>query len=449
MSPLLGEARLTSAIIAGLRARNASTNERDAGARAASAAISLRGAAFIRASSSSRLAANILSRIEAMLIYRRTCLSAPNLRSLVAHEAYPLDRLERPPRRKSRKRQLDSFRHRSGAAANINRGASVEREHILRRARVTGKRAPQHLGRFSGFPREQFGGIPRRDSELLRRDCEFPDLAAANLDHAGGHCERNLIEAVFPVHDHRMLDAERRKRLGHRTQQPRFRDANQLPLRPCRIRQRRNQVEQGADAERAPQDREPREHRMIRRGKDKAESRAFETSLEPRGIEIDLYPEALHYVGRTDPPAYRAIAMLGHRHTGRRRNQRRSGRNIERAGAISARPRGVGHVTVVEIERARPLAHRTRAARELGGRFALELERDQESRDQDVGYDVVENLGDNGFGFGGVERAAREHFVECLAQVDHAPTLARKLRSRVLPPGVPIDSGWNCTPSIG
>src|SRR5229473_739095 len=91
----------------------------------------------------------------------------------------------------------------------------------------------------------------------------------------------------------------------------------------------------------------------------------------------------------------------------------------------------------------------TCAAREFGGRFALELERDQDSRDQDVGYDVVENFRDNGFGFGGVERAAREHFVECIAQVDHAPTLARKLRSRVLPPGVPIDSGWNCTPSIG
>src|SRR5229473_8320482 len=68
MSPLLGEARLTSAIIAGVRARNASTNERGAEARAASAAISLRGTAFIRASSSSRLAANILSRIEAILI---------------------------------------------------------------------------------------------------------------------------------------------------------------------------------------------------------------------------------------------------------------------------------------------------------------------------------------------------------------------------------------------
>ena len=50
--------------------------------------------------------------------------------------------------------------------------------------------------------------------------------------------------------------------------------------------------------------------------------------------------------------------------------------------------------------------------------------------------------------FGRVQRTPSQHLNERFAQIDHAPTPVKKFCSSALPSGVPIDSGWNCTPSI-
>ena len=204
-----------------------------------------------------------------------------------------------------------------------------------------------------------------------------------------------------------------------------------------------------AHAERAPQAGQAREHRMVRRGEDETASGGAKASLHALGIEIDFHPEALEHVGRTDASADRPIAVLGDRHAGRRRDQRRAGRDVERAGAVAAGPGGIEHVAAVEVERARPRPHRARAAGQFGGRLALELERDQEARDQRLGRLAVEDLAHHALGAGGVERAAGEHRVERVAQFAHAATCLRKFASSRLPSGVPIDSGWNWMPSIG
>ena len=64
-----------------------------------------------------------------------------------------------------------------------------------------------------------------------------------------------------------------------------------------------------------------------------------------------------------------------------------------------------------------------------------------------VGHHVIEDFPHHAFGLGGVERAALEHRLESLPEIDHLATPARKLRRRSLPCAVPMDSGWNWTPS--
>ncbi len=53
----------------------------------------------------------------------------------------------------------------------------------------------------------------------------------------------------------------------------------------------------------------------------------------------------------------RAVAMLGDRHAGRRRHQRRGGRDVEGAAAVAAGAAGVDHAGAVVRDRGRPAAH--------------------------------------------------------------------------------------------
>ena len=133
--------------------------------------------------------------------------------------------------------------------------------------------------------------------------------------------------------------------------------------------------------------------------------------------------------------------MLRDRHAGRRRDQRGAGRDVEGAGAVAAGAGGIQYVAVVQVKGTRPLAHRTRSAGQLGGRFALYLECDQESGDQRLGGLAIENFAHHALGPGGVERAAGEHRGKRVAQFAHAATIRRKFASSCLPSGVPIDSG--------
>ena len=145
---------------------------------------------------------------------------------------------------------------------------------------------------------------------------------------------------------------------------------------------------------------------MVGWSKDEAASRLIETALESCRIEFDLNAETLQHIGGADATADRAITVLGDGHADCCRHHRGGGRNIKGAGAVTSGAGGIEHVAVVQVERTRPLAHRARTARKLGGRFALHLERDQKAGDQRVGRHVVENFADHAFGFDRVERSS-------------------------------------------
>ena len=101
----------------------------------------------------------------------------------------------------------------------------------------------------------------------------------------------------------------------------------------------------------------------------------------------------------------------------------------------------------IEVGRACAGAHRARCPLQLRRRFTLQLERDQESRDQRLGRLLVENLPKRALRGDCIQRTTREHILEGGGQCFHVAIRRRKFSSRCLPSGVPTDSGWNCTPS--
>src|SRR5437899_841117 len=160
---------------------------------------------------------------------------------------------------------------------------------------------------------------------------------------------------------------------------------------------------------------------MIRGRKYETDPRTFEAAAQAGRLEFNLDAHPFEYVGRTDAATYRAIPMLGDRNSGRGRDQRRAGRDIERPGAIAARACSVQNITIVELERTRPLSHRPHSASKFAGGLALQSKRNQKSRDQRVRHDVIEDLADYTLRLGSIERAALEDDIESLAQTDHAP----------------------------
>ena len=136
----------------------------------------------------------------------------------------------------------------------------------------------------------EFRRVAGLESKLARPHLELAYLPAADLSNPRRRGERQFIESILAVHHHRVIDPKRGQRLGHQTHQPRLGDAEQLATRTRWIAQRRNQVENGAHAERAPQSGQASEHRMVRGGEDETASGGAKASLHALGVEIDLHP---------------------------------------------------------------------------------------------------------------------------------------------------------------
>ena len=233
------------------------------------------------------------------------------------------------------------------AAADINRGAAIEREHILRRARHRQQaRGAAPRVACSDVGGQQRGRAGRLDAEVLaalfrirairRRALRRPWSTRRARFRRVRRSPCTTIACSTPSAASASAIGRNKLRLG---------DAEQLATRPGGICQRRHQVEHGANPQRAAQGRQAREHRMIGRREDEAASGLRRgIARSPSDRNSILIPELLEHVGGADSSADRAIAMLGDRHAGRRRNQRGAGRDVESAGAVAAGAGGIEHI---------------------------------------------------------------------------------------------------------
>ncbi len=254
--------------------------------------------------------------------HRITPDSARRHRFAEARAAHPFDCIERASRREYLARHRDAADERIGTSADVNRGAGVERE-----TSCAGPGSPASVRRsnsvasFASSVRNPaaLAGVRPKSAGAISNVCSSPSFTSTTWVDALSEISSR---PSLPCTTIACVDAERGERLGHRSQQPRFGDAEQLAQRTRGIRERRDQIEDRADRERPAQHREARQRRMVSRREDEAASRLSEAALEAGRIEIDLDAEALQHVGGADASADRAIAVLGDRHAGRRRDHR-------------------------------------------------------------------------------------------------------------------------------
>src|SRR5271170_3734295 len=99
--------------------------------------------------------------------------------------------------------------------------------------------------------------------------------------------DRDLIDTVAAVHDHRVPGSKRLQRMRHRFDQAVLRDAQQMETRTRGIADRAHQIEDSADAQLASERCNLSERRMIRLREDVTAAGGVEASFQPFGIAID------------------------------------------------------------------------------------------------------------------------------------------------------------------
>ena len=253
-------------------------------------------------------------------------------------------------------------------------------------SRTTSRRMPGSPRRTASVRRAFSSGVPPaslavgRPLEAERRgidDVAFDGVVGDDVEHAAA-VERQLVDAVA-VDDERPLGAEPLDDLRHPGRDGRVADAEQLPARAGRVGQRPEQVERGPDADLAPGRAGVAHRRVEVRREQEGEAEVAQRGAGGRGVVVDPDAERIEHVGRPGPRGHRPVAVLGDRHAGGRRDERRGGRDVERPAAVAAGPDDVDGA-LGRLDPDDPLAHRGREAGQLVDRLAAHPEAHQQRR---------------------------------------------------------------------
>ena len=240
--------------------------------------------------------------------------------------------------------------------------------------------------------------------------------------------------------------SELRQHLGDRAHELRGIDADHLSTCARRVRERAEHVEDGTRGELAPHGRGVPHRRVVRGREEEAEAELVDRARYSLGRLVEVEAQGLEHVGRAAGRGHGPVAVLGHPGSGRRRNERRGGRDVDRPCAVAAGARGVDEVAALRPYRQRVLAHRLRAAGDLVRGLALGTQRDQKACDLGGRRLAAHDRSHHTLRLFAGEIVSVEQ--PCQRLLDHA-VASKKFRARVGPTGVSTDSGWNWTPSTG
>src|SRR5207253_8732160 len=109
-----------------------------------------------------------------------------------------------------------------------------------------------------------------------------------------------------------------------------------LAAHPTGIRQRTQDIEDGADAELPPSRTRMAHRRMEGRREAEAHPRSLDAAPDAAGIERDVDSERLEHIGAPTPARGGPVSVLRHRDARAGRDERRRRRDIERAGSVAA-----------------------------------------------------------------------------------------------------------------
>ena len=228
--------------------------------------------------------------------------------------------------------------------------------------------------------------------------------------------------------------------LGDRAHELRRVDADDLSAGARRVGERAEHVEDRARRELAPNGRGVAHRRMMSRREEEAEPELVDRARHSLGGQLEIEAQSLEDVGRAAGRGNGTVAVLRHTRSGRRRDERRRGRDVDRSGAVASGSCGIDQIVALRPHRQRVLAHRLGAAGDLVRGLALGAERDQKAGDLGRRRLAAHDR---------THHPTRLHAREIVAveqprerSLDHA-CASKKFRARAGPTGVSTDSGWN------
>ena len=205
--------------------------------------------------------------------------------------------------------------------------------------------------------------------------------AVAALRHLGVAGGGDLVEPVGAVGHPRPFGPEVGEGPGEEIGVVGTRHAHQLPGDAGGVRQRAEEVEDGAHAQLAPS-RGGMPHRgMERGGEQERDAAGVEAALDHRGGRVDRDPEGGEDVGAAAAARDGAVAVLGDGHPARGEDEGGERRDVERRRPVAAGAAGVEPGPLAGRQRHRVGAHRLRQPHDLGRALALHRQRDEQPRD--------------------------------------------------------------------
>ena len=173
-------------------------------------------------------------------------------------------------------------------------------------------------------------------------------------------------------------------------------DPDELPGGAGGVRERSEEVEDGADRELLAHRHDEAGRLVMHRREHKAEADVPDAVGDRLGREVDAGAERLEHVGGPAPARGRAVAVLGHRAARAGGDQCRRRGYVE-GGPPAARPGGVEQVVAARVDPGGKRTHRAGEAGDLVHRLPLRPQRHQEAGDLDlaglVGHDPREHVG--------------------------------------------------------
>src|SRR6267378_7773666 len=175
-----------------------------------------------------------------------------------------------------------------------------------------------------------------RNAKVFRRNDQSPHGAVANFGDLRFTRKRDLIQATGTMNYERAGRAELRQRGCNRVDYIRGENAEHLRFGARRVSERAKKIK-----DRALHDLLPRGHGVARRrvrrgGEQKTDANFTHRAAGYRERQINVYAKDLENIRGAAAGADGTVAMLGNASTRRRRDNRRGGGYVERAGFVAA-----------------------------------------------------------------------------------------------------------------
>ena len=285
-------------------------------------------------------------------------------------------------------RTHDTFRQVGDLSRCEKRRGRVQHDDVALGSVFACQDRAKDAGVLRGVATGYVGERRARDADLFGRDLPYRcrDLAVGCPlgVELGNGCRtdgRDFVHARMTVHDEDSLRAQPPRDLGHHGRQTCIVDAQKLPLRAGRVRERPEDVEDRPDPDLSAGRPRVAHARVQRHGEEEADPALVDAASHVTSREAHIDAERLEHIRAPRRRRHRAVAVFGHGHSRARHDECGRRRDVEGVQPVAAGPARVDVARRGRAHGNHPFAHRAREADDLVGGLALHPHRHDEGAD--------------------------------------------------------------------